>query len=158
MTPMNKIKTQIDKLKSFLGEDFVEVNLNKSAPKEGIDYGYSVDYAKTGVASDFIKMIKIKNKENLYSLGFVFDYINLTETEQKISYSLKIETPKKKSGDFFTSKKFSVEEFKEKINFINKEIEEMEQPKQIMDIINIINKNLLDKPPRIAIAMKPRKK
>lgn len=157
MTPMNKLKPQIDKLKTLIGSDFTELNLNKSAPKEGIDYGYSVEYAKTGVVSDFIKMIKIKNKEDLYSLGFVFDYINLTEEDQKISYSLKIETPKNKSGDFYNSKKLSIEEFKERIISINKEIEQMEQPKQVMDIINIINKKMLDKPPRIAIAMKPRK-
>lgn len=75
MNPMKELKSEFDLFKTFLNNDFKEINLNKSAPKVVQlqmvpDYwlcNHPSDYKvieKKGVQSDFIKIFKIKLDKN----------------------------------------------------------------------------------------------
>jgi hypothetical protein len=153
MNPMKELKSEFDALKSLLGNDFRELNLNKSQPKNTPIAKYP-DYAMTGlesdylwfdnkgVESDFIKIFNIKlNKRNHYSLGFVFNYLN-AETPS-MHYSLKVNNSTN-SNEFFTSADMNLKDMKEKMKRINKSLVLLED-KTSENIVNIINQEFIGK-------------
>jgi hypothetical protein len=153
MNPMKELKSEFDTLKSLIGNEFHETNLNKAEPKTtyiqkypdyqmtSADSDYNL-YEKKGVQSDFIKILKIKlNKKNHYSLGFVFNYLDIKEPS--MHYSLKVNNG---AGEdvFFTSEDMNLKEMKEKMKKINKSLVHLDD-KKIEDILNIINQEFINK-------------
>lgn len=123
MTPMQSLKNQFDEFKLIVKNNgFEELNLNKSEPKTTTSSfcGETTVHENKGVKNDFIKLFKIKfNKENAYSIGFAFKYLELKEQEYKIAVSLK-----KGEDQYFASKDLSLQEFKEIFNNVLKNCKE----------------------------------
>lgn len=143
MTPMTKIKNNLDTFKSLAGNQFKEVNLNKSSPKEYYESwcGEVTFHESLGVTNDFLKLFTIKfNKDSYYGIAFIFDYIDLPETEHKGQYSIKIKEKDYPKEYFLTSEKMSVNEFKDKLNQVNKQLKEIENPSyiQVMDNLHSV--------------------
>lgn len=145
MTPMTKLKNNIDLFKSLIGSKFNEVNLNKSAPKDFYtDWcGEVTHHHHTGVVNDFVKLFSIKfNKDHYYNMAFVFDYMDLPETEHKIQYSIKVKEKDFPKDYIVSTEKMSVNDFKEKLNEINKKLKDMEAPKY-NEVINVLNDHFM---------------
>ena len=121
-TPMQYLKNQFDTFKSYTKDiGFEELTLNKSEPKTGFSSwcGETFLYNNRGVSSDFIKLFRIKfNKENAYSIGFKFSYLDRPEGEQSVTISLK-----KGEKDFFCSPNYTIQDFKEIFNELLKKIQ-----------------------------------
>lgn len=120
MTPMSRLKNNLDLFSQLLNPIFKEVNLNKSAPKSFTTEfcgEYTTDINR-GVENDFVKLFKTSDKDK-YIMAFVFDYIDLPEAEQKIHYSIKVDQPTSKFDYIITTDKMTVNEFKEKLNSVN---------------------------------------
>lgn len=134
MTPMTKLKNEFTLLKELLGSKFKETVLNKATPKvtgiqvvpvclsygdEGIQY-----FEKKGVKSDFLRILKLKEKDVNYSIAFSIKYIGLKPEEQKCKYSVKRTIKNIDKIDFFNSEEISIEELGNKINSVLKTLKE----------------------------------
>jgi len=108
---MQQLKNQFDTFKEIaISKGFSELNLNKSAPKDSYSSfcGEKTLHESKGVKSDFVKIFKIKfNKENAHSIGFTFNYQDVPQ--ETISVSLKT------GLEYWQSRDYTVEEFREKI-------------------------------------------
>lgn len=141
MTPMTKLKNNLDTFKSLAGSQFKEVNLNKSSPKEHYQSwcGDVTFHESVGVMNDFLKLFNIKfNKDNYYGIAFIFDYIDLPENEHKVQYSIKIKEKDYPKEYFITSEKMEVNEFKDKLNQVNKNLKALSNPtySEVMDTLH----------------------
>jgi hypothetical protein len=125
MTPMTRLKNNLDTLTMLIEGSFKEVNLNKSSPKEFYTSwcGEVTHNMHRGVESDFIKIFNPINKSS-YSMAFIFDYINLPEEDQRIQYTIKNGEPSKTNDYIISSEKMTVNEFKEKLNLVNVQLKE----------------------------------
>lgn len=139
---MQSLKNQFDEFKNLVKENgFEEINLNKSAPKTTTSSfcGERTIHENKGVQNDFIKLFKIKfNKENAYSIGFAFKYLELKEEDYKIMVSLK-----KGEDQFFVSKDYSLQEFKDIFNALLKEYKEKQDVNYEKIIASITNQFVL---------------
>jgi hypothetical protein len=141
MTPMKKLTNNIETFKSLIGSDFKEVNLNKSSPKEFYTSwcGEITHHEHVGVMNDFVKLFCIKfNKDSYYNMAFVFDYIDLPDSEHKISYSIKIKEKDYPKDYIIATEKMTVTEFKESLNLVNKKLTELDNSnhEKILKIVN----------------------
>lgn len=126
MTPMEKLKPQLEQLKLVLGSKFEEINLNKSSYKE--EYigfcGEKTQYINKGVKSDFIRLYRAQfNNEQTYTLGFSFTYIDLEDSKQEIVFSSSVG---KEQKTFSPKKEMSVEECRESLKNIVQQIKSTE--------------------------------
>lgn len=133
MTPMQMLKNQFDEFK-LIAKDFKEVTLNKSEPKLYISHfcGEREVHEDRGVKADFIKLFKIKyNKEDQYTIGFEFKYLDLKEEDFRVKVSVKQGEDNFVLGEFVT-----IPEFKEIfVKFMN----------EVKIIDNLENKELVAK-------------
>lgn len=60
MTPMKFVKPQIDEFKKLIGDSFVERYHNKAEPIGFHDEWNDIEYPKTGIKSDFIRLLRVK--------------------------------------------------------------------------------------------------
>lgn len=143
MTPMSRLKNNLDLFTSLIGDKFEQLQLNKAQPQQfatGGGYAEPEDlivYEKKGVKADFVKIFRVQfNKENTYSFGFSFMYENLSLEEQNVTFSIKVgsENPNK---FMVHSEKFNIETFKNKLNELNKELSQYEDIAyhQVIDIV-----------------------
>lgn len=146
---MTKIKNNLDTFKSLIGNEFNEVNLNKSNPHEYYDSwcGDVTHHKSAGVMNDFLKLFTINiDKDNSYGFAFIFDYIDLQEVYQKVQYSIKIKEKVKEKNSpreyFITSQKMEVSEFKDKLNQVNKELKKLSNP-NYQEIINTLHNSFI---------------
>lgn len=144
MTPMEKLKPQLEQLKLSLGNKFEEINLNKSSYKE--DYvgfcGEKTQYINKGVRSDFIRLYRAQfNNEQTYTLGFSFIYIDTEESKQKIVFSSSVGKDQK---TFSPKKEMSVEECRDSLKNI---LEQLNQRESLTfdDTIRIVQEEFLGK-------------
>ena len=141
MTPMARIKNNIDVFKSLIGNQFNEVNLNKSAPKEYYENwcGEVIHHNNPGVMNDFLKLFTIEfSNGNIYGIAFIFDYIDLPQSEHKIQYSIKIKDQKHPKETIINSDKMSINDFKDKLNEVNTKLKEKSNPTH-MEVITTLN-------------------
>lgn len=120
MTPMKRLSTGINTFRSHVTPFFKEVSLNKSAPKynpNAWSSGYN-SYSK-GVENDFIMIFNNPGLDPSFAIAFT--YINLPESECKVEVSIK---KGKDNNSIVTSGEMSVEDFRVKLNEINKAFQE----------------------------------
>lgn len=112
ITPMKRFRNSLNKFSEICQPYFKNVNLNKSSSKYNpIEYSYS-----KGVESEFISIFK-SNLTDL-SFAFSFTYMNLETEKQLVEVSHKILD----NDSIITTKPLSLEEFKNKLNLLNKEL------------------------------------
>lgn len=144
MTPMEKLKPQFNEFKKLLENIFKEINLNKSEYKEESIYGYGEykKYINKGVKSDFIRLYKAKlNKEDTYTLGFSFNYIDLESNKQSVTFTSTIGSEEK----FFSDKKeMSVEETRESLKKIITQLKDEDIP-NVKEMFQIVQEEFLGK-------------
>jgi len=156
MTPMEKLKSQFDELKSLLGNSYEEINLNKSSYKE--EYvgfcGETTQYINKGVKSDFIRLYRAQfNKEDTYTLGFSFNYIDMESDKQVVTFSSSIGKEEKK---FSSKKEMFVEEARESIKKIIAHLKNVEQL-TATDKFKIVQEEFLGKDYQIKAQTKKKK-
>jgi hypothetical protein len=129
MTPMQRLKNQFDSFKQQLPSQFVEVALNKSSPKffEYPNYISAMPPVESkGVRSDFIKTFKAKfNDTDSYSIGFSFQYLDLSPDEHTVTVSLKIGN---RQPMYFYGNTLSIENFKTVFSNTIEQIGNMQSP------------------------------
>jgi len=129
MTPMQITSQHFKTLDSFiLKESFYKNELVKKAPK--YKYG-TCDFTK-GVESDFIRFYT-ERANKAFSIGFSFNNYNQDVKKTEVSISIK----KNKN---FESVHIGLEEFKEKMNALNKILSVLEKTKALSPeaIVNTI--------------------
>ncbi len=148
MTPMEMLKNQFDEFK-IIAKNYREITLNKSEPKDfSVFYDSDIVYVENkGVKSDFIKLFKIKfNKENQYSIGFEFKYIDLKKEDYKVRVSLK-----QGEENYFINNYLNIEEFRDKFKSLiiklndNKNLENKDLIEIIKQEFELIPKSHLKK-------------
>lgn len=144
MTPMEKLKPQFDLLKAHLGTNFEEINLNKSNYKE--EYvgfcGETTQYINKGVRSDFIRLYRAQfNKEQTYTLGFSFVYIDEKQENQKVVFSSSVGKDEKK---FSPKKEMNVEDCREILKNIINQLKERKKF-SFDDTMRIVQEEFLGK-------------
>lgn len=140
MTPMEKLKPQLEMLKLILGSKFEEINLNKSSYKE--EYvgfcGEKTQYINKGVRSDFIRLYRAQfNNEQTYTLGFSFIYIDTEQSKQKVVFSSSVG---KEQKSFSPKKEMSIEECRESLKNI---VHKIDQNMTFDDKIRIVQEEFL---------------
>lgn len=137
MTPMQKLKSQFDEFKVYLGPSFKEVGLNKSEYKEYYTgyCGEKTEHINKGVKSDFVRLYRLQyNKEDTTTIGFSFNYLDLEDKKHKISFSLSLG----KENKIFSKKiEMTTEECRIHLNNINNilKVSENCSNEEIIDII-----------------------
>lgn len=116
MTPMKRLNFNIKTLKQNVENVFKDFTLNKSAPKLYFEWGGEQIETK-GVQSDFVNVFK--SLANNMSFAISYSYIDLPVEEHKITVSLKTTD---NNNDIQNSLPMSIEEFKAKINYLNKDL------------------------------------
>lgn len=116
MTPMKRLNFNIKTLKQNVENVFKDFTLNKSAPKLYFEWGGEQIETK-GVQSDFVNVFK--SLANNMSFAISYSYIDLPVEEHKISVSIKTTD---NNNDIQNSLPMSIEEFKAKINYLNKDL------------------------------------
>lgn len=145
MTPMQKLKPQLEEFKNLLGSSFKEINLNKSDEKVHYagfpdDDGSRQEYINKGVRSDFIRLYRLQlNKENTYTFAFSFDYLDLTEDKFKVVFSHSVG---KEEKVFSPKVEMTVQECKEHLIKINSILNIMENCSND-EIIQIVKEEFL---------------
>lgn len=142
MTPMEKLKPQLEDLKLYLGTKFEEINLNKASYKEEyIGYcGEKTQYINKGVRSDFIRLYRAQfNKEQTYTLGFSFIYIDTEDTKQKVIFSSSVG---KEQKIFSPKKEMSIEECRSGLKNIIQQLKNTENV-NFDDKIRIVQEEFL---------------
>lgn len=120
ITPMKRLSTGINQFRNQVKSYFNEVNLNKSAPKYNPHAWRDGDssYSK-GVENDFIMIFSARGIEPSFAISFT--YINLPVEQQKVEVTIK----KGKNNDsIVTSGEMTLEDFRVKLNEINKAFQE----------------------------------
>lgn len=156
MTPMEKLKPQFDELKSLLGDTYKEINLNKSSYKE--EYvgfcGETTQYINKGVKSDFIRLYRAQfNKEDTYTLGFSFNYINVESDKQVVTFSSSIGKEEKR---FSSKKEMFIEEARDSLKNIINQLKQLEQP-TANDKFKAVQEEFLGKDYQIKTQIKKKK-
>lgn len=137
-TPMKKSKHFLDELKSILGDDFKFKMFNESKSKDKyVDY---YDYSTAGASEDCYYIYL--NKEEKFSFGFIFNYIDLDEEFWNIKATFKPINQVLNSSRYFvnpieeqaeraklnkkiiSSEQFSLVDFKTKLKEFNKSIKD----------------------------------
>lgn len=120
MTPMKRLSTGINNFRSHVTPFFREVSLNKSAPKYNPHAWRDGEnsYSK-GIENDFIMIFNHHRLEPSFAISFT--YINLSESDQKVEVSIK---KGKDNKSIVSSGEMSIEEFRVKLNEINKAFQE----------------------------------
>lgn len=116
ITPMKQLKGNVENFKNETKELFNFLALNKVEPKYNpLEQKYS-----KGVDSDFILLLNPKNRglKNAFSGAFVFTYLDQSKPVT-IQAQLKTST---ENDSIIGSEELSVEEFKIRINNLNKEL------------------------------------
>lgn len=120
MTPMKYVKPQVDAFKALIGDSFVERYHNKCEPAGFHDEWENVDYPKTGIESDFIRLLRVKIKSgNSYSIGFSFSYIDKTLEESSVKLSIRIGNQYVKDDVYLGSEEMPLINFKDKMKSVN---------------------------------------
>lgn len=131
MTPSQILKTQIAQLSTVLNNNgFETINLNKSQPKDlllqNVDDEYllsfpgeeSTNYThllKKEVKTDFLKMFKAKTKNEKYSVGLHFYFLDeIDDNKSTIQISLKT------TSKFMITEELSLTDAKLKITELSK--------------------------------------
>jgi hypothetical protein len=139
ITPMTRLSGSRKVFKDFVNKYYHEQALNKVVPKYNpLDYSYS-----NGVESDCV-MIFNARKQNHISFAFIFNYLN--KTEPTVTISLK---GSELENGIVYSNDMSVEEFRVKLNKINKnfkgnELTELFILEQITSVFLESNNSLKD--------------
>ncbi len=121
MTPMKRLSTGINQFRNQVSPFFKEKSLNKSAPKYNPTAwrdGESNSYSK-GVENDFIMIFSTKAIDPSFAISFT--YIGLEVEAQRVEVSIK---KGKDNSSIVTSGELTVEEFRLKLNEINKAFQE----------------------------------
>lgn len=142
MTPMQKLKPQFDEFKNLLGSNVKEINLNKSEYKETYTgfCGEREQHIDKGVKSDFVRLYRLQNnKEDTYTLGFSFNYLDKKEEEFLINFSCSVGLKEK---HFSKKIEMNVNECREKLNIINGILKVMENIND-MEILDIVQNEML---------------
>ena len=142
MTPMQKLKPQFDTFKSLLGSNVKEINLNKSEYKETYTgfCGEREQHIDKGVKSDFVRLYRVQhNKEDTYTVGFSFNYLDREEKDFKINFSCSLGLSEK----VFSKKvEMTVDECRDKLNKINSILNVMENINDV-EILTVIQEEIL---------------
>ena len=151
MTPMQKLKNNLDLFKELIGDKFTEIQLNKAAEKSttvGDSWsGDNITYEKKGVKNDFLKIYRVKlNKEDNYSFAFNFTYIDLAEKDHAVEYTFKLGTD---NPLIISSEKMNIEEFKTKLNEVNTNLKiaienNNNQPIDFTEVIELVGKHFIE--------------
>lgn len=137
MTPMQKLKSQFDEFKVYLGTSFKEIVLNKSEHKEYYSNfcGEITEHINKGVKSDFVRLYRLQyNKEDTTTLGFSFSYLDLEEKDYKVSFTLSVG----KDIKVFSKKlEMTIEECKTHLNSINTilKVSENSSNEEIVEVV-----------------------
>jgi hypothetical protein len=124
MTPMKFIKPHIDEFKKLIGSSFVERHHNKCDPSGYHDEWENVDYQKTGIKSDFIRLLKVKIKSgHSYSIGFAFSYLDKSLEESSVKLSIREGHQNTEAAVYLCSLEMPVIDFKDKLKKVNKVLE-----------------------------------
>ena len=121
---MTQLKNNLETFSALLGPAFTELTLNKSSPKDYVSFwcGDRFEHHDKGVKSDFIRIFEVKfNKEDSYSMAFSFSYIDLPKEKQTIQFSIKTGG---RNDSTVVSDPILVEEFKTRLNALNKTMKE----------------------------------
>lgn len=120
ITPMKRLSTGINQFRNQVKSYFNEVNLNKSAPKYNPHAWRDGDssYSK-GVENDFIMIFSARGIEPSFAISFT--YINLPVEQQKVEVTIK---KGKDNKSIVTSGEMTLEDFRLKLNEINKAFQE----------------------------------
>ncbi len=162
---MQQLKNPLDNFEAILSPKFTESHLNKAKAKtkfaQKADDEYCLSFPdennietfeKKEVKSDFVKLFKTKTKQENYSLGLHFYFLDREESNYVINVSLQTKNKINNSVDFIISRNFSVEEFKEKLNIINSQLSENNT---IENVVNYFKENvLISKPLRTRLNFK----
>jgi hypothetical protein len=165
-TPMQKLKQHFKNFEDILKSNSIqykEIGLNKSSASSN----YFSD--NLGVVSDFIKIYSFSQRDDehkyhrtkiIYSIGFVFDYIDKPINESTIKISLKPDNAERDlvmfnlnenlyrkaqeeaNESIMSSPEYSIEEFRELIKGFNKELKEHTQLNSV-DMIDLFLKKML---------------
>lgn len=120
MTPMKRLSSGINEFRLHTKAYFKEVNLNKSAPKYNPQaWIQETDSYSKGVVSDFLMMFNANIIDQSFAIAFT--YIGLPVEEHKIEVTIKKGESNK---SIVSSGELSIEEFKAKLNKMNKEFQE----------------------------------
>lgn len=121
MTPMKRLSTGINQFRGQVSGYFKEINLNKSAPKYNPTAWRDSDtssYSK-GVENDFIMIFNCKGIDPSFAISFT--YIGLEADKQRVEVSIK---KGKDNSSIVSSGELTIEEFRLKLNEINKAFQE----------------------------------
>ena len=135
ITPMKRLSSGINEFRNHVKNFFKETDLNKSAPKYN-PYAWrddSKNYSK-GVSNDFIMIFNCKGIEPSFAISFT--YIGLPLEKQRVSISIK---KSKDNSTIVNSSELSIDEFKLKLNQINKDLNDKNNVKN-RDEISILEK------------------
>jgi len=162
MTPMQILKNNMETFADNISIQFKDVNLNKAAQKTkevvlvGEDLANSLVNEESvqvverkGVRTDFLRLFQAKTKENNYSIGFHFTYIDKEEEDFRIACSLKTLDKQFDRVKLNVSHDMTIEEFKEKINPLNLLIKEKNfSVEEIVQLVSdsFIEPELINKP------------
>lgn len=113
ITPMKRLSTQLDTLKSTIAPYFRSYSLNKSSGH----YNPTTWERSKGVESDFLLIFKSLKSDA--SFAFRFNYMGLSKDEQTIETSIK-----RDEDDILSVPALSLEEFKERLNLFVKTLEQ----------------------------------
>lgn len=120
MTPMKRLSSGINEFRLHTKDYFKEVNLNKSAPKYNLQaWVQEKDIYSKGVVSDFLMLFNANIIDQSFAIAFT--YIGLPVEEHKVEVTIKKGESNK---SIVSSGELSIEEFKAKLNKMNKEFQE----------------------------------
>lgn len=155
MTPMHILKNNMETFSENISIQFKDVNLNKAAPKTkeikvvdetlantltNEDSVTVID--KKGVRTDFLRLFQAKTKDNNYSIGFHFTYIDREEEDFRISCSLKTLDKQFDRESLIVSSEMTIEEFKEKINPLNLLIKE--KSFSVEEVVQLVSDSFIE--------------
>lgn len=129
MTPMSRLSSQFKEFKKNTKDIFEHLVLNRAS-----SHYNPLDYSRSkGVESDFTLIFKDKTSD--ISFAFVFNY--LTQEEPIISANLK---KGKQNKDIEGSIDFNFEQFRSRLNSINKWLQQCKDEKIFFGPVEVINK------------------
>lgn len=144
ITPMKRLSNNMSSLRENISHLFSETVLNKSSPRSGGAYN-NYNYTK-GVESDCIQILA-SNKDNGVSFAVSYSYLDKEPEAHRIEVSVKIG---KDNDSIVRSVPLTIEQFKEKINFLNKDLNTLKLAGKLFDVteaqvIEKVSTSFLDK-------------
>lgn len=140
MTPMKRLNAGINEFRKQTSSYFKEVNLNKASPKfNPVSWQTNTPTYSKGVENDFIMIFTTKVIKQSFAINFT--YIDLPLEKQVVEVTIKKGLD---NSSIITSGELTIEEFKIKLNNINKFLKE--SSKDEATIVEKVSEIFLDKP------------